>query len=246
MRLIDYTDALQELVVDVASGWWTLLALFGFVTVNGFFPPLPSDSLVITLGSVQGEPGTPWWPWVVLVAGTAAVLGDLTAYRLGAVIGRGMLEGQGRFRWMRRPTMLKTLIWARHELDKRGVMVIFVGRFIPGARVAINFVAGSTGYSLPRFLLIDAAASFVWAAWLIGLGIAGEAIFDSTLIAMALGIVMALVVGLLCERLFTLLARWLDRKGVPLDPAGYQDTAAIDLPAPIHLRRKRRTDEEND
>lgn len=246
MRLIEYSDALQDLVVEAASGWWTLLALFGFVTVNGFFPPLPSDSLIITLGSVQDEPGTPWWPWVVLTAGTAAVLGDLTAYRLGSLVGRGMLEGRGRFRWMRRPTMLKTLMWARHELDKRGVMVIFVGRFIPGARVAINFVAGSTGYSLPRFLLIDAAASLAWAGWLIGLGIAGDAIFGNTLIAMALGIVMAVLLGLLCERLFSLLARWLDRKGVPLDPAGYQDTAAIDLPAPIHLRRKRHTDGESD
>lgn len=246
MRLNEFSGTIQELVVEAASGWWTLLALFGFVTVNGFFPPLPSDSLIITLGSVQDEPGTPWWPWVILTAGAAALLGDFTAYRIGAAIGRGMSEGQGRFRWMRRRTMQKTLLWARHELDKRGVLVIFVGRFIPGARVAINFVAGSTAYSLRRFLLIDAAASLAWAGWLIGLGIAGEAIFGNMLVAMAVGIGVAVVLGLLCERLFSLLARWLDRQGVHLDPEGYQDTAAIDIEAPIHLRRKRRMEGEND
>ncbi|WP_258933435.1 hypothetical protein [Nesterenkonia pannonica] len=44
MRIFEFLDSLQEWVLDAASGWWTLLGLFGFVTVNGFFPPLPSDS----------------------------------------------------------------------------------------------------------------------------------------------------------------------------------------------------------
>lgn len=240
MRLTELSDTFQALVVDAASGWWTLLGLFGFVLVDGVFPIFPSDTLVITLGSVQYVPGTPWWPWVALTAAAGAVSGDILAYRLGGVI------GTDRFGWMRRPAMTKTLLWARHELDKRGVLVIFVGRFIPGARVAINFVAGSTGYSVRRFLMIDAAASLSWAGWLIGLGMAGDAIFGNMLIAMAVGIAVAIVLGMLCERLFTLLTRWLDRRGVHLDPAGYQDTAAIDIEAPIHLRRKRRIGEDSD
>lgn len=233
MGVSDFSDMLQQLVVDAASGWWTLLAMFGFVTVNGFFPPLPSDSLLITLGSVQDQPGTPWWPWVILVAASAALLGDFVAYRLGRAI------GTERFGWMRRPLMKKMLLWARHELDKRGVLVIFVGRFIPGARVAINFVAGSTAYSLRRFLMIDAAASTLWAAWLISLGLAGEAIFGNMLIAMAVGIGVAVVLGLLAERLFAGLTLWLDHRGVQIDPAGYQDTSTLSIELPLHLRRSR-------
>lgn len=233
MRVGEFIETLQQLVLEAASGWWTLLALFGFVAVNGFFPPLPSDSLVIGLGSVQDQPGTPWWPWVILTAGAAALLGDFVAYRIGRAI------GINRFRWMRRPTMRKTLLWARHELDKRGVLVIFVGRFIPGARVAINFVAGSTGYSLRRFLLIDAFASLLWASWLLGLGMVGDAIFGNMLIALAVGIGVAILLGLLCERLFSLLTTWLDRRGYDIDPEGYLDTSTIEVELPLHLRRRR-------
>ncbi|WP_146341387.1 DedA family protein [Nesterenkonia sp. NBAIMH1] len=237
MRIFEFLDSLQEWVLDAASGWWTLLGLFGFVTVNGFFPPLPSDSLIIALGSVQDQPGTPWWPWVIMTAGAAAILGDIVAYRLGRAI------GTDRFRWMRRPAMQRTLAWARHGLDKRGVPVIFVGRFIPGARVGINFVAGSTGYSLPRFVLIDSVASLLWASWLVTLGAVGDAIFGHMLLAMVVGIAFAVVVGLVCERIFSWITRWLDRRGVHLDPEGYQDTSAIDLPPPVRLRRHREDEE---
>lgn len=240
MRLIEFIETLQELVLEAASGWWTLLGLFGFVGVNGFFPVLPSDSLVIGLGSVQDEPGTPWWLWVILTAGAAALLGDFVAYRIGRAV------GIDRFRWMRRPTMHKTFLWARHELDKRGVLVIFVGRFIPGARVAINFVAGSTGYSLRRFLLIDACASLLWAGWLVGLGMVGDALFGNMLIAMVVGIGVAILLGLLCERLFALLTTWLDRRGYEFDREGYLDTSSIPVQPPIHLRRHRNTNRDKD
>ncbi|GAA1816472.1 DedA family protein [Nesterenkonia flava] len=239
MGLGELIDGLNELILNAASGWWTLVGLFAFCVADGFFPILPSDALVVGLGSLQGEPGTPFWLWSALVAAAGALIGDFIAYHLGRGLGSGMLEGRGRFRWMRRPGTLKTLLWARHELDKRGVLVIFVGRFIPGGRVAINFVAGSTRYSLRRFLLIDAFASLVWAGWLTGLGIAGTAIFGNMLIAMAVGIGVAVVLGWIFDRLFRILTRWLDSRGVHLDPEDYKDTSTIEIDPPIHLRRKR-------
>lgn len=238
-RFQELSEFFNALVIEVASGWWTLIGLAGFVFVNGFFPPLPSDSLIITLGSVQDQPGTPWWLWVILVAGGAAVLGDFVAYNLGRMI------GTDRWRWLRRPTMQRTLAWSRHELDKRGVLLIFVGRFIPGARVGINFVAGSTRYSKRRFLLIDAVASLVWATWLILLGAVGTELLGSQLLAMVMGIGVAVLLGLLCDRLFRVLSAWLDRKGVHIDPEGYQDTGVIDVERPIRLKRSRGAHEEH-
>ncbi|GAB3192444.1 MULTISPECIES: DedA family protein [unclassified Nesterenkonia] len=233
-RFQEWSEFFNALVIEVASGWWTLLGLGGFVFINGVFPPLPSDSLIITLGSVQDQPGTPWWLWVILVAAGAAVLGDFVAYLLGRRI------GTDRWAWLRRPAMQRTLTWSRHELDKRGVLLIFVGRFIPGARVAINFVAGSTRYSKRRFLLIDAVASLVWASWLIVLGAVGTELLGSQLLAMLVGIGVAVLLGLLCDRLFRLLSVWLDRKGVHIDPEGYQDTGVIEVERPIRLRRHHR------
>lgn len=233
MWLSEFFDGLDALVLDVASGWWTLIGLFVFCVVDGFLPIVPSDSLVIGLGSLHTEPGTPRWFWVIPTAAGGALLGDFIAYSIGRAI------GTERFRWMRRPAMQRALTWARHELDKRGVMLIFIGRFIPGGRVAINAVAGTTGFSLYRFLIIDAVASLTWAGWCVGIGAVGTAIFDNTLIALVVAIAVAVVLGWLFDRLFRRLTAWLDRRGYDLDPEGYQDTAAIEVEPPIHLRRKR-------
>lgn len=236
MGISDFFDQFNELIIEAASGWWTLVGLLAFCIADGFFPVLPSDTIVLGLGSVQGEPGTPFWVWVILVAAAGAVIGDFIAWNLGRWI------GTDRFRWMRRPAPQRSLVWARHELDKRGVLVIFVGRFIPGARVAINFVAGSTQFSLRRFLLIDTFASLLWASWLTGLGAVGTALFGNMLIAMAVGICVAIVLGWLCERLFRLLTTWLDSRGYQLDPEGYQDIGEVPVEPPISLRRRKDDD----
>ncbi|WP_300342312.1 DedA family protein [Nesterenkonia sp.] len=238
MHFSELMSVLNELILDAASGWWTLIGLFVLCVIDGFFPVVPSDSLVVGLGSVHTEPGTPAWFWVVPVAAAGAVLGDYIAYRIGQAI------GTERFRWMRRPGMQRTLLWARHGLDKRGVFLIFIGRFVPGCRVAINFVAGTTGFSVRRFLIIDAAASIVWAFWCVGIGAAGGAIFDNTLVSLAVGIAVAALLGWIFDHLFRRFTRWMDRRGYELDPEGYQDTAAIDVEPPLHLRRRRHGPEE--
>ena len=236
MGVSEFFDWLNELVVEAASGWWTLLGLFVLSLLDGIVPIVPSDTLVLGLGSVQSEPGTPPWFSVIPVAAAGALLGDFIAYRIGRAIGKD------RFGWMRRPGMQRTLAWARHGLDKRGVFLIFIGRFIPGARVAINFVAGTTRYSIRRFLIIDSIASLTWASWHFGIGAAGTAIFDNTLIALVVGIAVATLLGWLFDHAFRRITDWLDRRGVHIDREGYQDTSEISVESPIHLRRHRNRD----
>lgn len=237
MGLSEFFDGLNELILEAASGWWTLIGLFVLCMVDGFFPVVPSDTLVLGLGSVSGAPGTPAWFWVIPTAAGGALLGDFIAYRVGRAI------GIDRFRWMRRPGTQRTLAWARHGLDKRGVFLIFVARFIPGGRVAVNFVAGTTGFSIRRFLIIDALASLIWASWCFGIGAAGTAIFDNTLISLAVGIAVAALLGWIFDQLFRRATRWLDHRGVQIDREGYQDTSDIPVQSPIHLRRRRRMEE---
>src|SRR5699024_8072584 len=108
------------------------------------------------------------------------------------------------------------------------------------ARVAINFVAGTTRYSIRRFLIIDSIASLVWASWHFSIGAAGTVLFDNTLISLVVGIAVATLLGWIFDQLFRRLTHWLDNRGVQIDREGYQDTSDIPVQSPIHLRRRRR------
>lgn len=228
----EWLDLFQDTLLDAASGWWTLLVLFAIACFDGVVPVFPSDTVVVGLGTMLGEPGVPAWYWVVPTAGLGALLGDFAAYRIGRAI------GTERFRWMRRPAPQRALAWARHELDKRGALVIFVGRFIPGARVSINYVAGATRYSQRRFLVIDAVASHVWAGYSVFVGHLGSTLFDSLAVAVVVAVTFAIGVGWVFDLIFRAVTAWLDRRGVPIDPEGYLDTSAIEVERPIRLRRR--------
>ena len=92
MGLSEFFDGLNELILEAASGWWTLIGLFVLCMVDGFFPVVPSDTLVLGLGSVSGAPGTPAWFWVIPTAAGGALLGDFIAYRVGRAIGIDRFE----------------------------------------------------------------------------------------------------------------------------------------------------------
>ncbi|MDO5493623.1 MAG: DedA family protein [Nesterenkonia sp.] len=236
----EWLDLFQDTLLDAASGWWTLLAVFAVTCFDGVVPIFPSDTVVVGLGTMLGEAGVPAWYWVVPTAGLGALLGDFTAYRIGRSI------GTERFRWMRRPAPQRALAWARHELDKRGALVIFVGRFIPGARVSINYVAGATRYSQRRFLVIDGVASHVWAGYSLAVGHIGSTLFDSLVVAVVVAVTFAVVVGWVFDLIFRAVTVWLDRRGVAIDPEGYLDTSAIEVERPIRLRRRDRSDGQDD
>ncbi|WP_168709321.1 VTT domain-containing protein [Arthrobacter sp. PAMC25564] len=82
--------------------------------------------------------------------------GDNIAYRVSTRLSTG-------YRWMNKPGIERLLHRARAELEKRGAVLIFAGRYLPGGRTAVNLSAGATAYPLTRFIWLDAAASLVWA-----------------------------------------------------------------------------------
>jgi membrane protein DedA with SNARE-associated domain len=130
------TADLTAWVVDAAGAPWVYLLVFICCTVDGFFPPFPSESVVVGLASLIVTQGTPN-PWLLMLAAAlGAFIGDNTAY----AIGRGI--GLTRFRWMRRPRARRSFAWASSELDKRAASLLLVGRFLPIGRVAVNLAAG--------------------------------------------------------------------------------------------------------
>lgn len=203
-------DAVQELVLDAADEWWVLVLLYAFCTIDGFFPPIPSESIVIALASlsVHGHTVPLWLIFVVAAAG--ALTGDTIAFN----IGRRIHVREARlFRTSRGQAILD---WAEQQLASRGGAFILSARYVPVGRVAVNMTAGAVGYPLRRFLLFDAVASLMWAGFGIAIGtVAGHVLGDRPLVAMGVGIVLGIAIGYAVDRL---LARF-GLGGATLEPA---------------------------
>ncbi|WP_309066145.1 DedA family protein [Microbacterium sp.] len=186
---MDLLAILNGLVADLAGSPWLYLAVFIVCLVDGFFPPVPSETVVVGAATVASATGEP----VLLLIGVAAVgaiAGDNTAYLLGREL------GTARFRWMRARRVAAILEWARRGLERRGALLIFTARYIPVGRIAVNMTAGATGYPLRRFVPLSVAAGVTWAAYSALFGIvAGRWLHNQPLLAIALAIVVAAAVG---------------------------------------------------
>ena len=197
--MVDPTDwipveALNELVSAWAGSPVVLVAILLLVIVDGFFPPLPSETVVVALASIGAATGAPN-PWAVLVV---AALGSFIGDNLAFSVGRRV--DLDRFRWASGPRARRLLERARSALDRRAATVILTARFVPVGRVAVNLMAGSSGFPRRRFVPLSAVAGLAWAGYTVLVGVlAGAWLQDQPVLGALVAILVALVGGLLID-----------------------------------------------
>ena len=146
----------------------------------------------------------------------------------------GRKIGLDRWKWMRRPKVQKAFGWARYELEKRGAVLIFTARYIPWGRVAVNYVAGSTGFPHRRFFLLDAFACLTWVGYSIGIGMLASSfpwLHHNPLLGAGIAVVFAIVLGILIDHVL----RWWHKQLARNDadrPWTDGSTAALTAPLP--------------
>jgi membrane-associated protein len=200
-------DALNALVLALAGSAWVYPVVFAFVVIDGFFPPLPSETVVVALGALAVSAGAPHPLWLIAVVTVGAVLGDATAYLIGRRI------GLGRFAWQRRPRVLRVSERARAALLARPASLLLTARYIPVGRVAVNMTAGATGFSLRRFLPLAGLGGFCWAAYSVLVGaVAGAWLRHNPLLGAVLAVTAALLLGLLVDAVVLRVLRARDRR----------------------------------
>lgn len=180
------SDAITHLVEGAMASPWVLVALFAFAAIDGFFPAVPSETLVVTAG-VFAAHGAPSLPLVVAAAALGAFTGDHVSYLLGGTAGARLT---GRLR----PGSRKgaALAWARDVLAVRGGTIIVVCRYIPGARTAVTLTAGAVRHPWRSFATFDAIAAVSWGAYSATVGYLGGAAFeDDPLKGVLLGLGLA-------------------------------------------------------
>lgn len=187
-------DALNDLILSLAGSAWIYPVVFVFVVIDGFFPPFPSETVVVALGALAVSTGTPHPVWLIGVATAGAVLGDSLAYLIGRRI------GLTRFGWQRRPGAVRIADRARAALLSRPASLLLTARYIPVGRVAVNMTAGATGFPLRRFLPLAALGGLGWAGYSVLVGmLAGAWLRTNPLLGALLAVAVALLLGVLID-----------------------------------------------
>jgi membrane protein DedA with SNARE-associated domain len=200
----EFGVAVTNAILALAASPWVYPAVFILTVLDAFLVVLPSESVVAGFAALSMSTGSPPLITLAPIAALAAMTGDSLTYLVGRRV------GTSRFAWMRRPTAVKALGWARTSLDRRPASVLLTARFIPFGRIAVNLSAGACGFRYRRFVALTAVGGALWAVYNTVLGAAFGAwlhnnpllaVVLSTVIAVALGVAIDLVVSKVRARL---------------------------------------------
>ncbi|MBZ4488589.1 VTT domain-containing protein [Microbacterium sp. cx-55] len=182
---------LDELAAQLAAGPWALPLLAVLVLGDAFLVIIPGEAAVTAAGALAAATGSPPLVAVIAVAAGAAFTGDLLCYAIGRRVG---LE---RWRWMRHPRARSAFEWAGARLARRTASALFVARFIPFARLALNLTAGATRVPAARYLPVAALAATGWALYQAIVGaVVASIVPGGPIVAVIVSVVVALALGL--------------------------------------------------
>lgn len=202
---MEWVLALEGWILALAGSPWVFVALYAFATIDGFFPPIPSESVVIALAAASIASGEPNF-WILgAVAAAGAFTGDQIAFTIGKRLPvRDMRMMQG-------ARQQRALGWAERALAERGAAFIIAARYVPVGRVAVNMTAGAVGFPRARFTLLAAIAAVTWSIYSVMLGIgAGVWLGENPLLAIVAGVAGGIALGLAIDPVITWFAgrRW--------------------------------------
>lgn len=161
---------LAKLIALVAGFIISAISVLGYggvvllMAIESACIPLPSEIIMPFAGYLvfRGDLNL----WLVAAAGAVGcVLGSLVAYWVGAAGGRPLVEKYGRY-----------ILVSQHDLDiadrwfqRRGDIIILIGRLLPLVRTFIAFPAGVARMPMAKFILYTFVGSFIWCwalAWI--------------------------------------------------------------------------------
>jgi membrane protein DedA with SNARE-associated domain len=127
--------------------------------------PLPSELIMPYSGYLvyKGHFGL----WEAGVAGAAGcVVGSITAYYLGAIGGRPLVERYGRYVLVSRKDLARADAW----FERWGLWATFIARLLPVIRTFISFPAGVARVAIVPFSVVTFLGSLPWCTALAWVG----------------------------------------------------------------------------
>ena len=179
---------------DVSSPVSYLVAVI-VPALDALLPVLPSETAVVALGVATAGRADPRIAILITLAACGAFIGDNLAYLVGRRFGPSVER-----RFFRGERGASRRAWARRALDRYGIRIIILCRFVPGGRTAVTLTCGIVGYRRRNFVVATACAAAIWAAYAFFIGrLGGKAFVDRPWAGFLLALGVALMVSALVE-----------------------------------------------
>jgi membrane protein DedA with SNARE-associated domain len=154
--------------MDILSASWLqdliqvygLWILFMVVMLESMGVPMPGETVLVTAALYAGSTHQIGIASVVLVAATAAVIGDNIGYLIGHSIGIRVLVRYGKHVRLNEPRLkVGQYLFLRH-----GGKIVFFGRFVALLRTYAALLAGANRMSWRHFLIMNTLGGICWAS----------------------------------------------------------------------------------
>ncbi len=146
---------LQSLIVSY--GLW---CLFAAVMLESMGIPMPGETALVATALYAGSTHSAGVLSVVLVAATAAMVGDNIGYAFGRAVGLPLVLKYGRYVRLN-SARLKI---GQYLFVEHGGKIVFFGRFIAVLRTYSALLAGINLMKWRHFLLVNGLGGICWAA----------------------------------------------------------------------------------
>ena len=140
-----------------AYGLWVL---FTVVMLECMGIPMPGETALVTAALYAGSTHRISIVSVVLVAATAAIIGDNIGYLIGRSIGVRLIARYGKYVQLNE-LRLKV---GQYLFLRYGGMIVFFGRFVAILRTYAALLAGANRMSWHHFLIMNALGGICWAS----------------------------------------------------------------------------------
>ena len=137
-----------------------LWVLFTVVMLECVGIPMPGETALVTAALYAGSTHQISIASVVLVAATAAIIGDNIGYLIGRSIGIRLIVRYGKYV---RLNELRLKV-GQYLFLRYGGMIVFFGRFVAILRTYAALLAGANRMTWHHFLIMNALGGICWAS----------------------------------------------------------------------------------
>ncbi|GAA5118179.1 DedA family protein [Pseudonocardia adelaidensis] len=190
-----------------AAGWTDpsalgYSALFGGVLIGSIIPIVPTGAVVGAAAAVAVTTGALSLPLVLLLSVLGALLGDFVTFAF-AHAGSSVAQ-----RWVTGRQSPERLAAVRAQFERRGAVIVVIGRLMPAGRIPVLLAAGALEYPWRRLVPAAVLGCILWAVAYALLGVLSGGLFDDPVLATTLAALLVLVLA----GIGSLVSAWLRRR----------------------------------